>query len=82
MATKSLSILGKTAVGNVRLPMKPGRAGTMTHDYKRDDHAVRRSERSRGCGSEARRAQDGLNTHSLRKLNALRHTCQLKFQTG
>ena len=33
MATKSLSILGKTAVGNVRLPMKPGRAGTMTHDY-------------------------------------------------
>ena len=35
-----------------------------------------------GCGSEARRAQDGLDTHSLRKLNALRHTCQLKFQTG
>ena len=30
MATKSLSRLGKTAVGNVRLPMKPGRAGTMT----------------------------------------------------
>ena len=28
-----------------------------------------------GCGSEARRAQDGLNTHSLRKLKALRHTC-------
>ena len=25
------------AVGNVRLPMNPGRAGTMTHDYKRDD---------------------------------------------
>ena len=28
------------------LPMKPGRAGTMTHDYKRngnDDHAVRRA---------------------------------------
>jgi hypothetical protein len=22
------------------------------------------------------------DTHSLRKLNALRHTCQLKFQTG
>jgi hypothetical protein len=43
------SILGKTAVGNVRLPMKPGRAGTMTHDYKRDDLAVRRSERSRRC---------------------------------
>ena len=35
-----------------------------------------------GCGSEARRAQDGFDTHSLRKLNALRHTCQLKFQTG
>jgi hypothetical protein len=35
-----------------------------------------------GCGSEARRAQDGLNTHSLRKLNALRHTSQLKFHTG
>ena len=35
-----------------------------------------------GCGSEARRAQDGLDTHSLRKLNALRHTRQLKFQTG
>ena len=49
MATKSLSILGKTAVGNVRLAMKLGRAGTMTHDYKRDDHAVRRSERSRRC---------------------------------
>jgi hypothetical protein len=49
MATKSLSILGKTAVGNVRLPMKPDRAGTMTHDYKRDDHAVRRSERFRRC---------------------------------
>jgi hypothetical protein len=29
-----------------------------------------------------RDAQDNLNTHSLRKLNALRHTCQLKFQTG
>jgi hypothetical protein len=29
-----------------------------------------------------RRAQDGFDTHSLRKLNALRHTCQLKFQTG
>jgi hypothetical protein len=28
------------------------------------------------------RAQDGLDTHSLRKFNALRHTCQLKFQTG
>jgi hypothetical protein len=42
MATKSLSILGKTAVGNVTLPMK-------LHDYKRDDHAVRRSERSRRC---------------------------------
>src|SRR5271169_4538503 len=27
-----------------------------------------------GCGSEARRAQDGFDTHSLRKLNALRHT--------
>ena len=27
-------------------------------------------------------AQDGLDTHSLSKLNALRHTCQLKFQTG
>ena len=25
------------AVGNVRLPMNPGRAGMMTHDYKRDD---------------------------------------------
>jgi hypothetical protein len=35
-----------------------------------------------GCGSEARCAQDGFDTHSLRKLNALRHTCQLKFQTG
>jgi hypothetical protein len=35
-----------------------------------------------GCGSEARRAQDCLDTHSLRKFNALRHTCQLKFQTG
>ena len=35
-----------------------------------------------GCGSKARRAQDGLDTHSLRKLNALRHTRQLKFQTG
>jgi hypothetical protein len=34
------------------------------------------------CGSEARRAQDGLDTHSLRELNALRHTCQLKFQAG
>ena len=37
------------AVGNVRLPMNPGRAGTMTHDYKRDDHAVRRSERLDGA---------------------------------
>src|SRR5690349_3720257 len=35
-----------------------------------------------GCGSEARRAQDGLDTHSLRKFNALRHTCQLKFKSG
>ena len=33
-----------------------------------------------GCGSEARGAQDGLDTHSLRKLNALRHTCQFKFR--
>ena len=33
-----------------------------------------------GCGSEARCVQDGLDTHSLRMLNALRHTCQLKFQ--
>ena len=32
-----------------------------------------------GCGSEARRAQDGLDTHSLRKLNALRHTRQLQI---
>jgi hypothetical protein len=30
-----------------------------------------------GCGSEVRRAQDGLDTHFLRKLNALRHTCQI-----
>jgi hypothetical protein len=37
---------------------------------------------SRVIGSEARRAQDGLDTHSLRKLNALRHTCQFKFQSG
>ena len=37
----------KTAAGTVRLPVKPGRAGTMTHDYKRDDHVVRRAERSR-----------------------------------
>ncbi len=35
-----------------------------------------------GCGSEARRAQDGLDTHSLRNLNALRHTCQLKFKSN
>jgi len=35
-----------------------------------------------GCGSEARCAQDGLDTHSLRKLNALRHTRQFKFQAG
>ena len=34
------------------------------------------------CGSEVRRAQGGIDTHSLRKLNALRHTCQLKIQTG
>ena len=45
---KSLSIL-LSAAGNVRLPMKPGRNETMTHDYKRDDHAVRRCERSRRC---------------------------------
>ena len=30
----------KTAAGTVRLPVKPGRAGTMTHDYKRDDHLL------------------------------------------
>jgi hypothetical protein len=35
-----------------------------------------------GVAVEARRAQDGFDTHSLRKLSALRHTCQLKFQTG
>ena len=33
-----------------------------------------------GCGLEARCAQDGLNTHSLRKLNALRHTRQCKLE--
>jgi hypothetical protein len=27
-------------------------------------------------------AQDGLDTHSLRKLNDLRHTRQFIFQTG
>jgi hypothetical protein len=31
-----------------------------------------------GCGSEARRAQDGFDTHSLRNLKTLRHTRQLK----
>ena len=35
-ATKSLRYSVR-AVGNVRLPMNPGRAGMMTHDYKRDD---------------------------------------------
>jgi len=35
-----------------------------------------------GCGREARCAQDGLDTHSLRKLNALRYTRQFKFQAG
>ena len=29
------------------LPMKKGRAGTMTHDYKRHDHAVRGPQHSR-----------------------------------
>src|SRR3954447_12783172 len=31
-----------------------------------------------GCGTVAGRAQDGLDTHSLRKLNILGHTRQLK----
>jgi hypothetical protein len=35
-----------------------------------------------GCGCEVRCALGGLDTHSLRKLNALRHTRQRKFQTG
>ena len=33
------------------------------------------------CKAAARKNY-GFDTHSLRKLNALRHTCQLKFQTG
>ena len=35
-----------------------------------------------GCGRGVRCAQDGLDTHSLRKLNALRHTRHLKFKLG
>jgi len=35
-----------------------------------------------GCGCVARRAQDGLDTHSLRELNALRHTRQLNTGTA
>ena len=33
-----------------------------------------------GCGSEARRAQAGFDTHFLRKFNALRHTRRRKSQ--
>jgi hypothetical protein len=35
-----------------------------------------------GGGREARCAQDGLDTHPLRKLDALRHTHQPKSQLG
>jgi hypothetical protein len=35
-----------------------------------------------GCGSEARRPENGVDTHSLRKLNALRHTRQRKSWLG
>jgi hypothetical protein len=35
-----------------------------------------------GCGCEVRCGQDGLDTHFLRKLNALRHARQRKSQAG
>jgi hypothetical protein len=68
-----------------RAQLDPGAAvssGGTTPNLRETDGRLKLSVGHGGCGSEARRAQDGLDTHSLRKPNALRHTCQLKFQTG
>ena len=48
------------------LPMKPGRRGTMTHDYKRhgNDHAVRSPRRPRRHGDRRVRVPSAIGTRS------------------